>query len=245
MKNHDSVASIVERLKRMGDPRNAEGMARFGINPAGTLGVPMRKLRPLAKANKGSHELALGLWGTGFHEARILAALVDDPALVTERQMELWVSDVDSWDVCDACCLHLFGDSPLAWKKAVEWSKREEEYVKRAGYALMAVLAVHDKATPDAKFLGLLPHIVRGAKDERNYVRKAVNWALRQIGKRNSALNRAAIAAAKEVLALDTKAARWIARDALRELKDERVRARLDSRAHHECLKSSFKARRT
>ena len=229
----------------MANPRNVEGMARFGINPQNTLGISVTDLKPIAKRLGKDHRLALALWESGVHEARALAAFVDDRAELTEAQMERWAADFDSWDICDGCCLHLFGDSPLAWKKAVDWSKREEEYVKRAGYALMAVLAVHDKAALDAKFLRLLPHIVRGSKDERNFVRKAVNWAMRQIGKRNLALNKAAIAAAKEILALDTKAARWIARDALRELEGEGVRARLVSRAQRERLKRPFKARRT
>lgn len=239
------LETLMDELRAMANPRNVEGMARFGINPANTLGISVTDLKPIAKRLGKDHRLALALWESGVHEARALAAFVDERAELTEAQMDSWVADFDSWDICDGCCLHLFGDSPLAWKKAVEWSRRDEEYVKRAGYALMAVLAVHDKEAPDAKYLKLLPHIKRGSKDERNYVRKAVNWALRQIGKRNLALNRAATAAAKEILALDTKAARWIARDALRELRGEAVQARLAGKAQRERVKSSFRARRT
>jgi 3-methyladenine DNA glycosylase AlkD len=232
-------------LRAKANPRNVEGMARFGINSVNTLGVSLADLKPMAKRIGRDHRLALALWGTGVHEARMLAFLIDDRETLTEAQMDAWAADFDSWDVCDGCCLHLFGDSPLAWKKAVEWSKRDDEYVKRAGYALMAVLAVHDKDAPDSKFLKLLPHIKRGAKDERNYVRKAVNWALRQIGKRNLALNKAAIAAAEYILSISTKSARWIAHDALRELKSEEVQSRLASRAQRERLKMALKARRT
>jgi len=222
---------VVSKLKSMADPRNVEGMARYGINPENCLGISVTQLREIAKPHRKDHELALELWETGIHEARLLAVLVDDKKKVTEEQMERWASDFDSWDVCDGCCLHLFGDTQYAWKKALEWSKRGEEYVKRAGYTMMAVLAVHDKKAEDGAFLKLLPIIKRASKDERNYVRKAVNWALRQIGKRNLALNKAAVETAEEILALDTKAARWIARDALRELKGAAVQTRLNERA--------------
>jgi len=226
-----AVDEVVTKLKSMRNPRNVEGMARFGINPKNCLGISVADLRKIARERRRDHKLALELWETGIHEARALAFLIDDKKQVTEDQMERWVRDFDSWDICDGCCLHLFGETPFAWGKAVEWAKRDDEYVKRAGYTLMAVLAVHDKKADDASFLKLLPLIKKGSTDERNYVRKAVNWALRQIGKRNLALNKAAIKTGEEILALDTKASRWIARDALRELKGEAVQKRLRDRA--------------
>ena len=229
----------------MADPRNVEGMARFGINPKNTLGISVADLGPLAKCIGKDHALALALWETGVHEARILAFLVDDRKQVTEEQMERWANDFDSWDICDGCCLHLFDGTPYAWGKAAEWSKREGEYVKRAGYALMAVLAVHDKQASDATFIKLLPLIKKGSADERNYVRKAVNWALRQIGKRNRALNAAAVRCAREMLELDTKSSRWIARDALRELESDAVHARLAQKAQRLAAKSRSRASRT
>jgi 3-methyladenine DNA glycosylase AlkD len=212
-----SLEEMLARLKSLANPRNVEGMARFGINPEGTLGVSVKDLRLLARGVR-DHELALGLWQSGIHEARILAALVDDPAQVTAAQMDAWVEDFDSWDVCDQACLILFDKTPFAPAKAIEWSARPEEFVKRAGFALMAGLAVHNKQAPDELFLGFLPIIQREASDPRNYVKKAVNWALRQIGKRNNALCAAATAIAQEILQINSPAARWVARDALREL---------------------------
>ncbi len=173
------------------------------------------------------HALALELWESGVLEARCVAALIDDPKLVTEEQMERWVRDFDNWAVCDNCCGRLFDKTPFAYRKALEWSCREEEYVKRAAFSLMAVLAVHDKQASDSKFLRLLPVIKRGSTDERNFVKKAVNWALRQIGKRNLSLNKAAIKTAQEIQGIDSRSARWIAADALRELRGEAVQERL------------------
>ncbi|MDE3089427.1 MAG: DNA alkylation repair protein [Chloroflexota bacterium] len=210
---------ILEQLKSLRNPRNIVGMARFGINPRNTLGVSIPTLRRIAKQAGKDHRLARELWQSGIHEARILAAMVDVPEQVTDAQMERWVKDFDSWDVCDQVCSNLFDQTAFAHRKAVEWSRREEEFVKRAGFVLMAALAVHDKAASDAAFLKFLPIIQRAATDERNFVMKAVNWALRQIGKRNAALNRAAIATAREIQQIDSRAARWIAADALRELK--------------------------
>ncbi len=193
-------------------------MARFGINPKNTLGVSIPTLRKIAKQAGKDHRLALELWNSGIHEARILAAMVDDPARVTAAQIEQWVTDFDSWDVCDQVCMNLFEKLPGADRQAIAWSKRKEEFVKRAGFALMACLAWHDKTMSDAAFVRLMPAIQRGATDDRNFVRKAVNWALRNIGKRNRALNRAAIATARKIQTLDSKSAKWIATDALREL---------------------------
>ena len=225
-----SCASVIATLKSKRNPRNVEGMARFGINPKNTLGVSIPTLRLMARQIGKNHSLALELWATGIHEARLMAGFIDDADLVTEKQMESWAADFDSWDVCDQVCSSLFDKTPFAYAKAVEWSARDEEFVKRAGFVLMAALAVHDKKAADGKFLKFLPIIRREACDGRNFVKKAVNWALRQIGKsRNRRLNRAAIAAAGEIAAMDCRAAKWIAADALRELSSPSVQKRLRS----------------
>ncbi|HMP74690.1 MAG TPA: DNA alkylation repair protein [Kiritimatiellia bacterium] len=214
------TASILNDLRRLAQPSNLAGMARFGIDTSSALGVPIPALRRLARAHRRDHALALALWATGVHEARILASLVDDPAKVTASQMDAWVREIDSWDICDQVCNNLFNRTPHAWSKAVQWSRRQPEFVRRAGYVLMATLAVHDKQATDADFEPCFDAIRRGAADDRNFVKKAVNWALRQIGKRNSALRSRAIAVARDLEALDAPAARWIARDALRELRN-------------------------
>jgi 3-methyladenine DNA glycosylase AlkD len=220
-------ARIIASLKSMRNPRNIEGMARFGINSKNTLGIPIPVLRDIAKKEGKSHELALALWKSEIHEARMLAAFVDEPAKVSEQQMEEWVCDFDSWDVCDQVCSNLFDRTPFAHAKAAEWSGRKAEFEKRAGFAMMAALSVHDKNAGDGAFIAFLPMIMREAADERNFVRKAVNWALRQIGKRNARLNKRALASAKEIAKRDSKAARWIAADAIRELESEAVRKKL------------------
>ncbi len=202
-------------------------MARFGINPKNTLGISVPVLRSMAKSIGTDHALALKLWASGIHEARLLAAFVDDSARVTDAQIERWVIQFDSWDVCDQCCGNLFDRTPFAYRKAVEWSKRKPEFQKRAGFALMAYLAVHDRGARDSAFEKFFPLIARGSMDERNFVKKAVNWALRQIGKRNLYLNRAAVKTASEIAKLDSKSARWIAADALRELNNAAVQKRL------------------
>ena len=217
----------LERLRALADPEAKAGMARFGIETRQALGVSIPKLRSLAREIGRDHVLAGKLWASGVHEARVLAALVDDPKLVSEEQMERWVVEIDSWDVCDGVCSTLFDRTPFAHAKAAEWSARDEEFVKRAGFVLMAALAVHDKKAPDARFLEMLPLIEREASDERNFVKKAVNWALRQTGKRNRSLNAAAIEAGERIRAQGSRAARWIAADALRELRSDSVRARL------------------
>jgi len=209
---------ILKKLKSFYSPANIAGMARYGINVKNAFGVPAPVLRQMAREHRKDHGLALRLWASGIHDAKSLATLCDDPRQVSEEQMERWARDFDSWDVVDGCCNNLFRMTPHAYRKAVEWTKRDEEYVKRAGYVLMACLAVHDKAAPDSTFLRFLPLIKKGARDERNFVKKAVNWALRQIGKRNPSLQKKAIQAAREIHALDSKSARWIASDALREL---------------------------
>lgn len=218
---------ILRKLKRLGDPKAVEGMARFGINPKNTYGVSVPNLRGMAKEIGKNHSLAQQLWSSGVHEARILASMVDEAELVTEGQMESWVKDFDSWDVCDQCCSNLFDKTDFAHRKAVEWSSRSEEFVKRAGFVLMAALSVHDKTAKDEEFLKFLPIIRMESTDDRNFVRKAVNWALRQIGKRSVKLNKEAVRTAKEIQRMDSKSAKWIGSDALRELTSEAVQKRL------------------
>ncbi len=217
----------IEAMRSRARPGAAEGMKRFGINPEKAIGVPLPELRKIAKRAGTDRALARKLWASGIHDARILASMVEDPERATEAQMDRWVKAFASWDVCDECCMNLFWKTEFAYPKAVEWSRREREFEKRAGFALMAVLAWKDKEAPDARLEAFLPIVEREATDERNFVRKAVNWALRQIGKRNLALNRKAVRTAKRIAKLDSKAARWIARDALRELEGEAVQARL------------------
>jgi 3-methyladenine DNA glycosylase AlkD len=222
-----SLRKTLDQLEALGNPKNVVGMARFGVIAKKAYGVSTPALRKLAREIGRDQKLSLQLWNTGIHDARHLAALVGDPARVTPAQMERWARDFASWDVVDGCCCHLFVHTPHAWKKALAWSRHEEEFVKRAGFALMAYLAVHHKPAADSKFLRLLPIIERGARDERHFVKKAVNWALRQIGKRNLRLNRAAISTGKKIRASDRPAARWIASDALRELTSSAVQKRL------------------
>ena len=218
---------VLRELRKLGERRNVEGMARFGIRAKKVYGVAKPKMDALAKRIGKNHQLALQLWGSRVHDARILAGLVDEARYVTSAQMDRWVRDFDNWDVCDGTCCHLFAFATPAWHKAIQWSRRKPEFQKRAGFALMAYLAVHDKNALDSKYLRLLPILRREADDERNFVRKAVNWALRQIGKRNLKLNRAAIREAQRIGKTDSRAARWIATDAFRELRSEAVRRRL------------------
>lgn len=222
-----SSEEVIAYLKTLSNPENVAGMAKFGINPDSTLGVSMPVLRDTAKQLGRDHSLALELWASGIHEARILAALVDEPSKVTPEQMDAWVTDFDSWDVCDQACANLFDRIPFAPQKAHEWSGRTAEFEKRAGFALMACLAWHDKKADNAVFESFLPVILREATDERNYVRKAVNWALRQIGKRNRHLNTLAIQTAQQMAQLPGKTPRWNAADALRELTEPKTQNRL------------------
>jgi 3-methyladenine DNA glycosylase AlkD len=218
---------ILREMKKHTNKANIEGMARFGINPKGTLGLSMPFLRALAKRTGTDHALAQRLWRSGIHEARILAALVDDPLQVTPAQMECWIKDFDSWDVCDQVCGNLFDRTRYARRKAAAWARKNPEYERRAGFALMAALAWHDKEATDEVFLGYLPVIERYAFDDRNFVRKAVNWALRNIGKRSRVLNKAAIGCAHRIAKQDSRAARWIAKDAIRELTDPKIIKRI------------------
>ncbi len=218
---------IIRKLESLSSPEDVEGRARFGINSQMAYGVRIPELRSMARKVGKNHELAGKLWKYGYSETRILASMIDDPHLVTEDQMEKWALEFDSWDICDQCCMNLFRKTSFAYKKIFEWSKREEEFVKRAAFTLIATLAVHDKKADDEKFMDLFPLIIRESTDPRNYVKKAVNWALRQIGKRNLDLNRESIVIAFEINKIDSKSARWIASDALRELKSEKVQERL------------------
>jgi 3-methyladenine DNA glycosylase AlkD len=222
--------SILRKLESLSDPKAVEGMARFGIKSVKAYGISVNGLRRIARETGRDHSLAQKLWSTGYLEARILAALIEEPEKVTERQMDRWAEDFDNWAVCDACCSNVFDRTHFAWKKIKEWSRREEEYVKRAAFVLMAALAVHDKRVDDKQFLQFFPIIKREATDERNFVKKAVNWALRQIGKRSLNLNKKAIQAAKEIQQRGSPKARWIASDALRELRSDAVRHRLSKK---------------
>ena len=213
-----TAPELLAALRAHANPANVAGMARYGINPEGTLGVTIPVIRGLAKKAGRSHELAALLWESRVHEARILAALVEEPARVTRRQMDRWARDLDSWDVCDQVCSNLFRHTPFAFEKAAEWARAKPEFVRRAGFSLMAGLVVKAKDAPDSRFEAFFPLIAEAATDERNMVRKAVNWALRSIGKRNRRLRKLAMAKAGEIRKIDSKDARWIASDALREL---------------------------
>ena len=231
-----SARAVLEQLRELGDPSRLSGMRRYGINTRRALGISVTELRGLARHIGKDHDLALALWDSRFHEARILASMLDDPAAVTESQMQTWVLDFDSWDLCDQVCGNLFDRTPYAFDEAVRWSSREEEFVKRAGFALMAWTAVHRKDVPDERFETFLPLISAQATDERNYVKKAISWALRQIGKRSATLHAHAIRTAEQIQQLDARTARWIANDVLRELRGPAVQARLARLAPGPCV---------
>jgi len=221
------ASHILTHLEHKGNPRNLKAMEKFGINTRHAYGVQIPELRRLAKNIGPHHQMASELWRSRKHEAMILAAYLDDPVKVTERQMEDWARDFDSWDICDQVCGNLFDRTDFAHKKAIEWTYRKEEYVKRAGFVLMACLAVHDKKAGFAAFEKFFPHMVRECRDDRNYVKKAINWALRQIGKRSLTLNRKAMLVAEEIAKVDSPSAKWIASNALWELRSDAVQKRL------------------
>ncbi len=225
-----SMESIIGELESLSDPSALGGMASFGITPGRAYGVAIPELRRMAKHIGRDHELAAHLWFHGYRETQILASMVDDVRYVTEEQMEQWVSEFDYWEICDQCCMNLFEDMPCAYEKAVEWSQREEEFVKRAGFVLMARLAVSNKKAVDEYFIAFFPMIKEGASDKRNFVKKAVNWALRQIGKRNLSLNVQAIELAEELQQTGNASARWVAIDTIRELTGEKVQKKLLSK---------------
>jgi 3-methyladenine DNA glycosylase AlkD len=218
----------IERLNALADPDKLPGVDRYAIRPdAKVLGIRVPKIRELAKEIRKDHALAEQLWTSGIHEGRLLATMIADPKQFTPEKMDEWAQSFDAWDVCDQACSNVFRKTRFAYEKVVDWCERDEEFVKRAGFALMATLAVHDKKAADVLFMALLPLIEREADDERNFVKKAVNWALRQIGKRNLTLNAEAIQTAVRIAQRESKAARWIASDALRELQSEKVQEKL------------------
>jgi 3-methyladenine DNA glycosylase AlkD len=221
------ATEVLERLKALESPKDREGMARFGIKPGQALGISMTKLRAIAKEIGRDHELALELWTSGIHEARLLATIIDDPSLVTKQQMQTWVEDFDSWDLCDQACMNLFWRTEDGVELAFEWAERDETFVKRASFALMARFATRRAKASDELLESFLPVIEKASDDDRNFVRKAVNWALRQIGKKNARLNQLAIECAERIRAQNTKSSGWIASDALRELRSDKIRARL------------------
>ena len=219
--------SIIKELKSLSNPENVAGMARFGISPYKTFGISIPELRRIAKMAGKNHSLALDLWKSGYHEARIIASLIDEPEKVTPGQMDKWTGDFDSWDICDQCCSNLFDKTPYACDKIKKWSSSKKEFVKRAAFALLAVMAVHDKKAEDKVFVKFLPLIKRESTDERNFVRKAVNWALRSIGKRNMALRKEALKLSREIYKIDSKTTKWIASDAIRELESRNIIGRI------------------
>jgi 3-methyladenine DNA glycosylase AlkD len=222
---------VMQWLERQGTRRTVEGMARYGIEAERAFGVPMATLLSLSKRLGKDHALSLALWESGRYEARLLAALVGDPERVTRRQMNAWAAGFENWADCDTVCFKLFDRTPFAWEKARQWSASPRELVKRGGFVLMACLALHDKTAPDKSFLAWLPIIEKGAHDERNFVKKGVSWALRAIGRRNLALNGAALEVAKRLALSEEAACRWVGKDAQRELASPKVRAQLARRA--------------
>ena len=213
-----NIAVVIDLLKQQSDALHLEGMKRYGIDNSKALGVPMPKVRQLAKEIKKDQALSLDLWDTGIHECRILASMIGDPKLVTPGQMDKWVADFHSWDVCDQVCGNLFDRTEFAIDKAIEYSFSGKEYIKRAGFVLMAEFAVHNKKADNKEFLQFFPIIEREAWDDRNFVKKAINWALRQIGKRNKTLHQLSIETAKRIAQQHSKPAKWIAKNALDEL---------------------------
>jgi 3-methyladenine DNA glycosylase AlkD len=224
------AAGIIARLEALASPEDAAGMARFGIRGAHMLGVPVKTLRTIGRETGRSHPLAEALWASGIHEARILASIVAEPKRVTLDQMEHWVVDLDSWDLCDQCCTNLWVRTPFAQEQAIAWSARDEEFVKRAGFVLMAQVAGKDRQAPAELFCRYLTRIEAEAGDGRNFVKKAVSWALREIGQRSGELNTAAIVVAQRLQASEIRSARWVGGDALRELMCEKVARRVARR---------------
>jgi 3-methyladenine DNA glycosylase AlkD len=212
------VRDVLAWLKKRGTKANRDGMARYAIVAPRSFGVSVADLRELSKRVGRDHDLAQALWDTGWYEARMLTSFVDEPERVTAAQMDRWAKDFDNWAICDALCFQLFDRTPHAWRKVEQWSGRREEFVKRAAFALLASLALHDKTTADDRFLSSLALIERTATDDRNFVKKGVSWALRAVGRRSSRLNAASVATATRLIASDSPPARWIGRDARREL---------------------------
>jgi 3-methyladenine DNA glycosylase AlkD len=227
MTTNARVRETLALLERKGTKANRDGLARYGIVAPRSFGVSVGTLKAIGKQMGRDHELALALWKTGWYDARMLVPFIDDPAKVTPAQMDRWAKDFDNWAVCDALCFHLFDKTPHAWQKINQWSRRREEFVKRAAFALIAGVALHDKKAPDAPFLRALRLIEREASDDRNFVKKGISWALRVVGRRNPALNKAAVTVSKRLVASPARAAAWIGRDAFRELTSPMVQRRL------------------
>jgi 3-methyladenine DNA glycosylase AlkD len=220
-------SEVLAWLERKGSKRNVSGLARYGIVTRRAYGVPVGTMLKFAKQIGKDHALAAELWKSGWYEARMVAAMVDDPNQVTRRQMDAWAADFDNWGICDTVCWHLFDYTPYAFAKARQWSRSREEFLKRAAFAMMAGQAGHNKSASDAQFLALFPLIEKGARDERNYVKKGVSWALRRIGSRNLVLHEAALKLARRLADSDDPSSRWIGKDTLRDLSRPLVRARL------------------
>ncbi len=221
---------IIQKLKENADVSAISGMAKVGITPDRDYGVKIPVLRSIAKEAGYNSKLAKKLWKNDTRETRILACMIEDPKLITEEQMEVWVKEFDYWEICDQCCMNLFRKTQFAYQKCYDWTKREEEYVKRAGFAIMAFITAFDKNADEDELIKFLQIIKREANDERNMVKKAVNWALRQIGKRNLYLNEKVLKTAYEINVFESKSAKWIASDAIRELTSEVVQKRLKER---------------
>ncbi len=228
-KLHNDVDSVVASLKRLGTNATRDGMSRYGIPSDKAFGVSVANIRQMAKRLGKDHELATRLWDTGWYEARMLAAFVDEPASVTPAQMDRWCKDFDNWAICDTVCFHLFDRTPFAYRKVAQWSNRRDEFVRRAAFALLASLALHDKGADDEAFVQCLPLIESAASDERNFVKKGVSWALRGIGKRNQELNEAAVAVANRLAASPEPSARWVGKDALRDLAKPEIKRQVKS----------------
>lgn len=218
---------IISTLHSLAKPANVQGMERYGINPHNNLGISIYQLRPLAKQISTNHPLALKLWDSKIHDARLLACFIDDPTKITSEQMDSWAADFDSWDICDQACTSLFDRSPLATEKVFQWAEQEQEFIRRAAFSLIAGLAVHDKTLTEKDFDAFLTLCITHATDERNYVKKAVNWALRNIGKRNIPLNKKALKTAEKIKKIHSRSARWIASDAIRELTSQKIQEKL------------------
>ena len=227
----NDVDTILAELKRLGTKEGREGMARYAIVAPKVFGVSVGQLKVLAKPYGKNHPLALALWDTGWYEARMMTAFIDDPALVTPAQMDRWANDFDNWAVCDSTCFHLFDKTPQAFPKIVQWSKKRGEFQRRASFALLASVALHDKKAPDEKFLDALDLVEQASTDERNFVRKSVVWALRSIGGRNRALNAASLSLAKQLAASDDRTARSTGKEVIRELAKPAATRRLESRS--------------
>lgn len=225
--NAVELQEIVCRLELLSTPENIEGMARFGITPEKTYAVRIPELRKIAKETGKNHEMALKLWALDFRETKILACMIEDPEMVSSAQMNEWALEFDYWEICDQCCMNLFSKTKFAYEKIFEWGEHEEEFVKRAAFSLLAVLAVHDKKQSDEQFEQYFPLLISASTDNRNFVKKSVNWALRSIGKKNSSLNKSSIDLAEEIMAINTKSSKWIASNALKELRSEKVRKKL------------------